>query len=495
MKILLVSPKCPNTFWNLKHALRFISKKAALPPLGLLTVAAMLPKQWDKRFVDMAIENLTDSGIEWADYVFISAMFIQQESAKTVIERCKKLQTKVVAGGPLFTSAHEYFDDVDHLVLNEAEITLPLFLDDLKAGCPKHIYTTQQRADLKQTPLPLWGLVDINKYALMSIQYSRGCPFSCDFCDVTLLFGRKMRTKTTDQILAELDGLYAHKWRGQVFFVDDNFIGNKNHLKNELLPALIDWMEKRKYPFVFNTQLSINLADDDELMHLLAHAGFDAVFVGIETPSQQSLDECGKLQNKNRDLVASVKKIQSFGLQVQGGFILGFDSDHSSTFERLITFIQKSGIVTAMVGLLNAPRGTELYHRLSRANRMLKDASGDNTDFSMNFVPVMNYQELINGYKKVVGTIYSPPYYYERVMTFFKNLQPVQKKKFRPCLRDIKTLIKSMWLLGIKAEGRSYYWKLVLWSFFRRPQLLRLALTFAAYGFHFRKTFSDYTNA
>jgi len=379
MKILLVYPEYPDTFWSFKHALKFISKKASLPPLGLLTVAALLPKEWEKKLVDMTATALIDRDIKWADYVFIGAMSIQKESVKKIIAQCKRLGTKIVAGGPLFTSGYEDFeDDVDYFILNEAEITLPLFLEDLKRGRLKHIYKSDQFPDIKKTPIPLWELADLNKYVTMCIQYSRGCPFNCDFCDVTFLFGHKMRLKAKDQILAELDSLYLQGWRGGVFIVDDNFIGNKRELKNEVLPAIIDWMEERKYPFSFTTQASINLSDDEELMHLMVQAGFGSVFVGIETPNEESLIECNKIQNKNRDLIACVKKIQKFGLIVNGGFIIGFDSDPLSIFESMIKFVQKSGIVSAMVGLLNAPRGTKLYQRLVKENRLLKEATGDN---------------------------------------------------------------------------------------------------------------------
>lgn len=492
MKILLVYPDCPDTFWNLKYALKFISKKVSLPPLGLLTVAAMLPKQWEKKLIDMNLETLTDSDIHWADYVFISAMFLQKKSVEKIIQKCKNLRTKIVAGGPLFTSANELFDDIDHLILNEAEITLPLFLQDIKNGNPKHIYKSQQWADITKTPVPLWELLDMNKYAYMSMQYSRGCPFSCDFCGVTSLFGNKMRLKTEDQLLAELEDLYLKGWRGYLFIVDDNFIGNKNQLKKHLLPAMINWMKNRNYPFMFNTQVSINIADDTELMKLMVEAGFNIVFIGIETPHEKGLIECEKHQNKNRDLIDCVKKIQSYGLQVQGGFILGFDSDIPSIFDKLISFIQKSGIVTAMVGLLNAPRGTKLYDRLDRENRLLGDASGDNTDLSMNFIPKMDHQQLIEGYKSVISKIYSHKYYYERIFTLFKNYKPIKKQKIKIDIPEINALIKSIWYIGIKERGKIYYWKLILWTLFRRPQLLQLAITFAIYGFHFRKIFAKY---
>jgi len=492
MKILLVYPEYPETFWSFKHALKFISKKASFPPLGLLTIASMLPKEWEKKLLDITTATLNDRDIQWADYVFISAMSIQRESVKKVIAKCKRLGTKIVAGGPLFTTGYEDFEDVDHFVLNEAEITLPPFLEDLKEGHPKHIYTSDEWPDIEKTPTPLWELVDMKKYASMCIQFSRGCPFNCEFCDVTLLFGHKMRIKTKYQILAELESLYSQSWRGAVFIVDDNFIGNKGRLKKEVLPTMIDWMEKRKRPFSFGTQASINLSDDEELMKMMVQAGFDSVFVGIETPDEDSLTECGKIQNKNRDLISCIKKIQRFGLQVQGGFIVGFDSDAPSIFETLIAFIQKSGIVTAMVGLLNAPRGTRLYHRLLKENRLLRNISGDNTDLSINFIPKMNYGSLIKGYKKILRTIYSPKYYYERILTLFINFEPLQKKKSQFRLYHIGAFLKSIWLLGVRGKGRIYYWKVLFWTLFRHPQLFSLAVTYSIYGFHFHKIFRDY---
>jgi radical SAM superfamily enzyme YgiQ (UPF0313 family) len=489
MKILLIYPKYPDTFWSFKHALKFISKKASFPPLGLLTVASMLPKEWEKKLIDMNVSALTEEDLERADYVFISAMAVQKTSGMEVIRRCKKLGIKVVAGGPLFTAGYEEFEDIDHFVLNEAESTLPSFLDDLKNGCARHVYTSEEWPDLGKTPRPQWDLINMKKYASMCIQYSRGCPFNCEFCDIIVLNGHKPRTKSKDQMLGELDVLYAQGWRGGVFFVDDNFIGDKKRLKTEILPALIDWMKQKKYPFSFFTEVSINLCDDEKLMQLMVKAGFKRVFIGIETPNEDSLTECNKQPNKNRNLMACVKKIQNIGLEVQGGFIVGFDNDPFSIFESQIGFIQKSGIVTAMVGLLNAPRGTRLYQRLKKEKRLLDDPSGDNTDFSLNFIPKMNVELLMNGYKKILNTIYSPKDYYKRVITFFKEYKPKQLRKkahFKFC--DFKAFFQSIWFLGIKGKERLHYWKLISWTLIRRPQFLGLAISFAIYGFHFRKT-------
>jgi radical SAM superfamily enzyme YgiQ (UPF0313 family) len=354
MKILFVYPEFPDTFWSFKHALRFVHKKAGAPPLGLLTVAAMLPSDWEKRLVDLNVTHLTDESLVWADYVFVSAMVVQRESAQAVIRRCKAAGVKVVAGGPLFTMEYDQFPDVDYFVLNEAEATLPPFLQDLERGEVKRVYTSTEFPEIQQTPVPLWHLSELKYYETISIQFSRGCPFNCDFCNVTSLLGHRPRTKTADQIVSELDRIYALGWRKNIFFVDDNFIGNKKIIKTILLPALIEW-RKGKNGMPFSTEVSINLADDPELLSLMVRAGFDTVFVGIETPSEESLTECSKNQNKGRDLVESVRVLQRAGLQVQGGFIVGFDSDSPSIFQQQIDFIQKSGIVTAMVGLLQAP--------------------------------------------------------------------------------------------------------------------------------------------
>jgi radical SAM superfamily enzyme YgiQ (UPF0313 family) len=491
MKILLVYPKYPDTFWSLKHALKFISKRATHPPLGLLTVAALLPKEWDKKLVDMNVTPLGDTDIEWADLVFISAMSIQKTSVEEVIGRCKSLGVGVVAGGPLFTTDREEFKGIDHLVLNEAEITLPPFLRDLENGCAKRLYASREFADLAHTPVPLWELIDMKKYATMSIQYSRGCPFNCEFCDIAVLYGHKVRTKRKDPLLAELESLYAHGWRGDVFFVDDNFIGSRRALKAEILPAMIEWMEQRKHPFSFNTEASVDLADDERLTQLMVTAGFTSVFVGIETPNEESLAECNKLQNKNRDLIGSVKKLQRSGLYVTGGFIVGFDNDPPSIFERLIAFIQESGIVTAMVGLLNAPRGTALYQRLLEEGRLLKDISGDNTDSTINFVPKMDYQKLIKGYERIINRIYSPGPYYDRVVRLLREYKPVRRKAFHFRFNHLSALFKSIFVLGIRDKERGYYWRLFLWSLFKRPRLFPLAMTFAIYGFNHRKIFED----
>jgi radical SAM superfamily enzyme YgiQ (UPF0313 family) len=485
MKALLIYPEFPDTFWSFKHALGFIRKKAALPPLGLLTVAAMLPGEWPKKVVDMNVNKLTEKDLAWADCAFIGGMVVQRNSARKTIARCKEAGLRVVAGGPLFTNEYDQFEDVDHFVLNEAELTLPPFLEDLEKGCAGRIYRASDFCDIRKTPDPVWELADLKRYASMSIQFSRGCPFNCEFCNVTVLFGHRPRLKTTEQIISELDRLYDLGWRGQVFFVDDNFIGNKVYLKTHLLPALIEW-HKGKKGIPFHTEASVNLADDEPLMEMMVEAGFDGVFIGIETPSEEGLTECNKQQNKNRDLLESVKLIQRAGLQVQGGFIVGFDSDTPSIFQRQIDFIQRSGIVTAMVGLLNAPPGTQLYERMRKEGRLIGLISGDNSDGTTNIVPKMGLDVLREGYASLMQQIYSPRHYYSRTMSFLRDYK---RPKIRAPLnfQRLLAIFRSSIRLGVLGRERFQYWKLLFWTLFRRPQLFSMAVTFAIYGYHFRK--------
>ncbi len=488
MRALLVYPEYPDTFWSFKHALRFVSKAAAYPPLGLLTVGAMLPTDWEPRLVDLNVAPLRDEDLLWADVVLISAMSIQAKSVRAVIEQCKSFGRPIVAGGPLFTTTPDDFPDVDHLVLNEAELTFPRFLHDFSRGRAEHLYASTECADLSATPPPRWELITPGKYASMSIQLSRGCPFDCEFCNVTSLFGRKPRTKDEGQIVAELDHLYQFGWRGSVFFVDDNFVGSKERVKHGILPAVIEWMRRRGEPFCFNTQVSLNLADDPELLRLMSQAGFVSVFIGIESVDEDSLEECNKIPNKGRNLLASVRTIQRAGLQVQGGFIVGFDHDSITVFDRMTEFIQRSGIVTAMVGLLNAPRGTRLYQRLEAEGRLLREMTGDNTDCSQNFVPRMNPAALLRGYQRVVQSIYSPAAYYQRVKTFLREFRPARRTlvwTLKPA--DLLLGARFFFVLGVFQKERTYLWRLLFWSLFKKPRLLPMALTFTAYGFHFRK--------
>ncbi len=492
MKALLVYPFIPDTFWSFKHILKFISKKAAHVPLGLLTIAGMMPREWDIRVVDMNVDNLPDEFIDWADMVFISAMIVQKTSAREVIDRCHARGKAVVAGGPLFISARRDFQDVDHLVLNEGEVTFPLFLEDLSAGTLKHTYESDEKPCMSLTPLPRWDLIDIHLYASLSIQYSRGCPFNCEFCDIVNLNGRVPRVKSPDQMVTELDLLYRMGWRGRVFIVDDNFIGNKVKAK-EMLRRIGPWHAAKKYPFTFYTEASVNLADDEELLNLMSDAGFDCVFLGLETPDEDSLRECGKFQNSGKDLVEAVKTIQAHGMEVMGGFIIGFDSDPPNIFERQIKFIQTTGVVKAMIGLLNALPGTRLYERLQKEGRLLSDdLSGDNCDGSMNFVPKMDLQTVTEGYQNVLRHIYSPKHYYQRVLAFLDNYRPARPR--RVDWMEMKAFLRSILYLGILDKGMNklYYWKLLIKAFLFHRKAFGEAVSGAIFGYHFRKLLDSY---
>ena len=487
MKVLLVYPETPFTFWSFKNALNFISKKSTEPPLGLITVAGMLPNEWELKLIDMNVSILKDADIIWADYVFLSGMSIQVKSFREVIRKCNILGTKVVAGGPLITTQPEGFQGIDHLVLNEAEITLPQFLEDLEKGSLKRIYTSDQFPDLSLTGIPRWDLLDMGKYASMSVQYSRGCPYDCEFCSITVLNGRKPRTKSTEQFLKELDILFNLGWRGDISIVDDNFIGNKRKIKTDLLPALIEWQREKNYPYSFITEVSINLADDDELIEFMSTAGFYSIFVGIETPNVESLAECGKSQNLKRSMADSISKLIKSGFVVSGGFIIGFDNDPPNIFQKQINFIQESGIVSAMVGLLNAPSGTKLHKRMKDEQRLVEEFTGNNMDGSINFIPRMKYSELLNGYSQVVKTIYSQREYFNRLKIFLKNYNLPVWKPQRINIREVKAFIKILWKLGIVEKGKKYFWKLLFLSILKYPRKFAVAMTFAVYGFHFRK--------
>ncbi len=487
MRALLVYPDIPDTFWSFKHILKFIRKRAAHVPLGLLTVASMMPRKWQLKLVDMNVEKLCDELIEWADLVFIGAMVVQKESVQQVLNICKRLGKKTVAGGPLFTSVPEQYQDVDHLVLNEAEITFHQFLEDLQNGNPQHLYQSEEKPDITKTPLPRWDLINMNYYASMSIQYSRGCPYDCEFCDIVKLNGRRPRVKTSQQMIQEFDILYNMGWRGRCFIVDDNFIGNKVKVKS-VLRDLIPWQKARNYPFSLFTEASVNLSEDQELMSLMTEAGFDSVFLGLETPAEECLVECGKHQNTSKDLVEAVKTIQRNGMEVMGGFIIGFDNDPPNIFERQVKFIQSSGVVKAMIGLLNAIPGTKLYQRLQAEGRLIDSCTGDNCDGSLNFIPKMDVETIRAGYQAVLDRIYSPREYYQRVLEFLKEYKPIRKKRIDRL--EIRAFFSSILYLGILEKGKIYYWKLLINALVFHRAAFGEAVSSALFGYHFRKLLS-----
>jgi radical SAM superfamily enzyme YgiQ (UPF0313 family) len=414
-------------------------------------------------------------------------MYIQRASVKKIIAECKRLGKKIVAGGPLFTQDHQDYPDVDHFILNEAELTIGPFLKAIESGIkPERVYRTDEYADLTQSPAPDYHLLEMKQYASMNLQVTRGCPYACEFCEITSLLGHKVRKKAVGQVLDELDILYKLHWRGSISIVDDNFIGNRRMVKNRLLPAIIEWMRQHDHPFTFSTQTSVNLADDAELLSLMTQAGFKSTFIGIETPEETSLAACNKVQNKNRDMIQSIHKIQTAGMHVSGGFIVGFDSDSPGVFQRQIDFIQQSGIVSAMVGLLNAPKNTRLYERLEKENRISAEATGNNTDQSMNFIPSMNLKELMEGYDKIIQGIYNVKSYYERIRQVLAKCKRAPRRKSKISFRMLIAFAKSAFTIGVRNKGRRDYWKLIAWTLINRPGSITDAVTYTVYGYHFR---------
>ena len=494
MKILLVYPILAESFWSYTGVLKFTTKKAYLPPLGILTVAAMLPEKWDLKLIDMNVEPLNDEEIEKADYIFLSAMTIQKASTAEVIKRCKQIGKKIVAGGPLFTADYEDYPEVDHIVLGEAESVMHQLVEDLENARAQHLYKSDSFVELSESPVPKWSLVNVKNYLSLSIQSSRGCPFDCEFCDVVVLNGHKLRTKTPTQIVAELEEMYRVGCRGDVFVVDDNFIGNKRVIKNDILPAMIEWSDRKKFHFWFSTQASVNLADDIVLMDEMFQAGFYKVFIGIETVSEESLTECGKFNNKNRDMVMAVKTVQNHGMEVQGGFIVGFDSDPDSIFQDQINFIQDSGIVVAMTGLLGAPKGTKLYKRLKAENRLLTEWAGDNVSCELNFIPKMGSQKLLLGYKTMLSTVYNPRYYYPRINTLLQQYKlrsyPQDRPESTNSMDSFKAMMRNIrviMFLGFLKDGRWSFWKLFFSLPRKKPGSLPVLMNLAVQDYYFRR--------
>jgi len=483
MRLLLVYPRNPETFWSFKHVLQFVTKKSAFPPLGLLTVAAMLPADWDYRLVDLNVRPLEDADIEWADYVLLSGMIVHKASAHEIAARCAALGRTVLAGGPLFTTGHAEFPEIRHFVLGEAEGVAARVAEDLKAGKLQPFYRAEGWPDVRDTPVPRWDLVDVHDYVTMPVQFSRGCPFQCEFCDIVVMNGRVPRTKTPAQVVRELDALAGRGWKDMVFIVDDNFIGNRKRTR-ELLKELVAWRGRNGGAMGFLTEASVNLADDDELCTLMARAGFKKVFLGLETPSLEGLEECLKQQNSSRDLGSAVRTLQGHGMEVMGGFIVGFDSDPRDIFRRQFEFIQATGVVTAMVGLLSALPQTALYKRLAAEGRILAESAGNNTDAAINFVTRLEPEFLLAGYRNLMRRLYEPGNYYRRIRVFLASYRP-QGPTARLSPDDVSALLKSLWVLGVRNAGRTPFWSLLI-ATLASPAKFRAAMELSILGHHFR---------
>ncbi|MEZ4362841.1 MAG: B12-binding domain-containing radical SAM protein [Kofleriaceae bacterium] len=482
MKILLISPRFPVTYWGMQHALSIVGKRATIPPLGLLTVAALLPRQWALRLVDLNVQPLTEETLAWADAVLLGGMRIQAPSMHEVIARARALGRRTVVGGPGPTTAPEEFSDADVVVRGEVERIVEAVvaaIEDRRAGLV--LEAPPERPALAEVPVPRFELLDRSAYTTMSLQTSRGCPFQCEFCDIIEIFGRRPRVKTDEQVLAELAALYALDHRGSVFLVDDNFIGNKPAVKG-LLPKIARWQKERGYPFELYTEASLNLADDEPLMRAMVEAGFSSVFVGLESPSSESLAGAGKQQNLRRDLGDAVAAITRSGLEVMGGFIVGFDQDDREIFEAQRRFIQASPVVLAMVGLLTALPGTALTRRLSREGRLRERATGD--QFARpNFDPAMDEATLLRGYADLMRALYHPDAYYDRCERLLEQAPaPVTRRKVTG--RELRVLARALFFLGVRSPRRQRYWRLMARALRRAPGRLARAVAHAVQGEH-----------
>jgi radical SAM superfamily enzyme YgiQ (UPF0313 family) len=482
MKVLMVYPEFPDTFWSFKHALPFQGKRSAYPPLGLLTVSALTPAHWQKRLVDLNVRRLQDSDLDWADVVFFSGMVVQGPSMKAQIARCKRRGLRTVVGGPITSAQASAIAEADHVVEGEAEEIIPELTADLERDSARRVYSRPQLPDLTQVPLPQLHLADLRKYSAMAVQYSRGCPFTCEFCDIIEIYGRRPRTKTPEQILAELEQVFRMGWRGPLFLVDDNFIGNKKNVKT-LLPRLVEWQRNHKFPFALYTEASLNLAEDEELLRLMREAHFTRVFLGIETPVAESLKESSKFQNLRKDLLASVRLTQSYGIEVMGGFIVGFDNDPPDVFERQVEFIREAAIPISMVGLLSVLPKTQLWRRLKQEGRLLKESLGNNTLLDLNFIPKMDAQYLIEGYRRILATIYNPKEYFERASAFLAHLGEAAKAPV--VFSDVMAVVRSLWRQGLRSNYRKEYWKFIVQALRRHRHHLDKAITLAIMGHHF----------
>ena len=485
MNVLLVYPRNPDSFWSFKHVLKLVSKKCAFPPLGLLTVAAMLPRDWRLRLVDLNVRTLSDTEIREADYVFLSGMIVHKPSAHEVAARCAALGRTVIAGGPLFTTGYREFPEIRHFVLGEAEGVIDRLVADMRAGTLQASYRADGWPDVQQTPVPRWDLIDLTDYVTMPVQFSRGCPFDCEFCDIVVMNGRVPRTKQPAQVVGELEALRRAGWKDMVFLVDDNFIGHRKHAR-EVLKALIAWREQVRPTIGFLTEASINLVDYPELCELMVQAGFKKIFLGLETPEAESLAECNKVQNRKRDLAESVRTLQRSGFEVMGGFIIGFDADPHDIFKRQFEFIQRTGVVTAMVGLLTALPETALYRRLAREGRILAETCGNNTDAVLNFVTRLDRDVLTSGYRDLMRRLYAPQNYYRRIRAFLRSFEP-RGPKIPLSSADVQAFLKSLWLLGVWQKGRAGYWRMLTTTLFACPRKLPAAIELSILGYHFRR--------
>ena len=498
MRGLLVYPAfSPFGFWNYTEVCRLVGAKYPASPLGLITVAALLPQSWELRLVDMNTQVLRDEDIDWSDLVLIGGMLPQQSEFLKLIDRVHARGRKVVAGGPAPTSQQHIYGNADYLVLGEAECTLPAFLDDYANGAQSGVYTAGERPAMSLTRVPRFDLLNLDDYVMIGVQFSRGCPFDCEFCDIVELYGRKPRVKTPAQVIAELQTLYDLGYRGHIDLVDDNFIGHKQRAK-ELLRELLRWSRARGYPFFFSTEASLNLADDDELMSLMSALDFRYVFVGVESPDNEVLRSTQKRANLNRNIVRDLHRIYDHGIVVNGGFILGLDGETSQSAPMMIDLITNGKICMAMVGLLYALPNTQLTRRLETEGRLLNDAGGqtelgstdiDQLSSGINFIPARPKVDVISDYVAVLGTIYATRNYFNRCLRVAVALRV--SPRYRPPVRKLVgygvAFLRTVRKLGLRRGTGYYYWRNILLTLVRRPSSLETVVNLMAMYIHFEK--------
>lgn len=490
MRVLLLYPLFPKTFWSFEKILELVNRKVLLPPLGLITAAAILPQTWEYKLVDHNVREVTEAEWEWADLVILSAMIVQKQDLLEQIREAKRRGKRVAVGGPYPTSIPEdsLIAGADYLILDEGEITIPLFVEAVQRGVTQGVFRAEngEKPDVTTTPVPRYDLLELDAYDSMSVQFSRGCPFQCEFCDIIVLYGRKPRTKSPQQLLAELDCLYQLGWRRAIFMVDDNFIGNKRNVKL-LLKELKVWMAERQYPFSFNTEASVDLAQDPELMQLMLECNFNAVFLGIETPDADSLELTKKFQNTRSSLVEAVQTINRAGLRIMAGFIIGFDGEKQGAGDRIIEFVEQTAIPTAVFGLLQALPNTALWHRLEKEGRLYGNKSDGNQFALMNFIPTRPVEEIAREYVHAFCTLYEPARFLDRVYRHFLEITPSPcQVPFRmPSLVDLRALAIIIWRQGFKRSTRWQFWRQLFSIFKRNPGVWDHYLTVCAHAEHF----------
>jgi radical SAM superfamily enzyme YgiQ (UPF0313 family) len=492
MKALLLYPQFPQSFWSYDRFMEIAGLKAVIPPLGIITVAALLPPEWEIRFCDRNVTCETEADWQWCDLVILSAMLVQKSDFQALIQKAVRLGKTVAVGGPYPTSVPQDALDAgaDFLILDEGEMTIPLFLEALRQGETQGIFRSIDKPDVTQSPIPRFDLLQQDAYLMMAIQFSRGCPFNCEFCDIISLYGRKPRTKEPYQALTELQTLYDLGWRGSLFMVDDNFIGNQRNVKR-FLRELIPWMQEHNYPFTFITEASVNLAEDDELLQLMGEAGFYAVFLGIETPDQDSLQVTRKLQNTRNPLVEACRKINDAGLLIYAGFILGFDGERAGAGDRIQAFVEQTSIPQPMLGILQAPPNTALWERLKKEQRLIDEKSHPTGDQNtlMNFIPTRPITEIAREYVEGFWTMYEPENYLRRCLEQCLKIATLkshkQTMKF-PVGKGLRLVMQLIWLQGIRRpEIRGQFWNQLWIILLRKPQVLNMYLGLCAAGEHF----------